>query len=880
MRLRRFPLLALLAASALTACGGGGGGDTSGGGTPPSDYVKVGGQLSGLGAGKVVTIGDASGPKASFSANGFYSVLVPKGSAYALRVLTQPERQTCAFTSSAQGTANADVTDIAVACQDDAVDPNARHVGGSLTGLDQGKTVVLQLQAGAASYETQVGSDGRFLFTVPISGPYTVSVRSQPTGQICTVIDGQGSVVPGGQPADVRVSCGASAFKIGGTVTGSAGSIVVQNSSTREVVRVVGNGSFVFPQPIVANSSYAITVPAAVTDGTGTMSCTVVNGTGTAVSDVHVAITCTATGPVTPPVQPVVIPAIPSGLTMGYDVKAFKLSWAAVTAPAGGGAVTYNVFEDADGPGPAAGTQVGTGITATNYTQLVNGLLHTRLNANYSVQACNTAGCSPQATPVAVNVNQAIGYFKASNTVNSGGFGNAVALSGDGRTLAVGAYAEDSNATGIGGDQANSNAFNSGAVYVFTHVGGVWSQQAYVKASNTEGTDMFGYSVALSGDGSTLAVSADGESSNATGINGNQADNSAVSAGAVYVFTRSAGVWSQQAYVKASNTDADDHFGLAVALSGDGNTLAVGAFGEDSNATGINGNQADNSAAGAGAVYVFTRSAGVWSQQAYVKASNAAGGDDFGLSVALSFDGSTLAVGAFGEDSNATGINGNQADNSAAGAGAVYVFTRSAGVWSQQAYVKASNADGGDRFGYRVGLSVDGSTLAVVAIGERSNATGINGNQADNSIVNAGAAYVFARSGGVWSQQAYIKASNTGNGGEYGNSMALSADGSTLAVGSGLERSNALGINGDQTNSSAPLSGAVYVYTRSGSTWTQQAYVKASNTDANDLFGYSVALSADGGLLAVGATLESSSATGINGDQTDNGVTRGAVYIY
>jgi hypothetical protein len=136
------------------------------------------------------------------------------------------------------------------------------------------------------------------------------------------------------------------------------------------------------------------------------------------------------------------------------------------------------------------------------------------------------------------------------------------------------------------------------------------------------------------------------------------------------VFTRTGGVWSQQAYVKASNTEVSDQFGASLALSGD--SLAVGAPGEDSNATGINGNQADNSASTSGAVYVFTRTGGVWSQQAYVKASNTGALDEFGTSLALS--GNTLAIGAYFEDSNATGIGGNQSDNSAQDSGAVYVY--------------------------------------------------------------------------------------------------------------------------------------------------------------------------------------------------------------
>lgn len=127
-------------------------------------------------------------------------------------------------------------------------------------------------------------------------------------------------------------------------------------------------------------------------------------------------------------------------------------------------------------------------------------------------------------------------------------------------------------------------------------------------------------------------------------------------------------------YVKASNADSGDYFGVSVALAADGNTLAVGAIGEASNARGINGDQNDNTAAGSGAVYVFTRSGTAWRQEAYVKASNAEANDQFGSAVALAADGNTLAVGAYYEASNATGIGGDQTDNSAGGSGAVYLY--------------------------------------------------------------------------------------------------------------------------------------------------------------------------------------------------------------
>jgi hypothetical protein len=198
-----------------------------------------------------------------------------------------------------------------------------------------------------------------------------------------------------------------------------------------------------------------------------------------------------------------------------------------------------------------------------------------------------------------------------------------------------------------------------------------------------------------------------------------------------------ANLLSQEAYIKASNTGAGDNFGFSVSLSGD--TLAVGAYLEASNATGINGNEADNSAIGSGAVYVFTRAGTTWTQQAYIKASNTDANDFFGTSVSLSGD--TLAVGAYGEDSNATGTNGSEEDNSAPDSGAVYVFTRAGMTWTQQAYIKASNTDASDFFGWSVSLS--GDTLAVGTLYEASNATGINGNQADNSALNSGAVYVL-----------------------------------------------------------------------------------------------------------------------------------------
>ena len=311
-----------------------------------------------------------------------------------------------------------------------------------------------------------------------------------------------------------------------------------------------------------------------------------------------------------------------------------------------------------------------------------------------------------------------------------------------------------------------------------------------------------------------------------------------------------------------------------MSLSGD--TLAVGAPYESSNATGVGGDQTNNTSTSSGAVYVFTRSGGSWAQQAYIKASNTGPAAAFGHSLSLSGD--TLAVGAYGEASNATGVGGNQNNSMATGSGAVYVFLRTGTVWAQQAYIKASNTGANDQFGYSVSLS--GDTLAVGAPLEDSNATGIDGNGANNTATDSGAVYVFRRSYSGWSQEAYIKASNTEAGDGFGYNVSVSGD--TLAVAAGYEDSNGQGVNSNtQADNSESASGAVYVFTRIGTVWRQQVYLKSSNSQRDDQFGY-YGVSVSGDTLAVGAHGEDSSGTGVNSNtQGDNGAfNSGAVYIF
>jgi hypothetical protein len=323
---------------------------------------------------------------------------------------------------------------------------------------------------------------------------------------------------------------------------------------------------------------------------------------------------------------------------------------------------------------------------------------------------------------------------------------------------------------------------------------------------------------------------------------------------------------AQQAYLKASQVSAQDQFGWSVAVAGD--TVVVGANQEDSSTTGVNSTP-DELALNAGAAYVFVRSGGAWTQQAYLKASQVTASDAFGYSVAVSGD--TVVVGAYQEGSSTTGVNSTP-NESAGGSGAAYVFLRSGTTWTQQAYLKASQVTASDAFGFSVAVS--GDTVVVGAFQEDSSTTGVNStpNELGN---NAGAAYVFVRSGTTWTQQAYLKASQVTANDSFGGSVAVADD--TVVVGAKYESSSTTGVN-STPNEAAGGAGAAYVFLRSGTTWTQQAYLKASQVTGNDNFGQSVAVAGD--TVVVGANNEDSSTTGVNSTPNELASASGAAYVF
>jgi hypothetical protein len=352
--------------------------------------------------------------------------------------------------------------------------------------------------------------------------------------------------------------------------------------------------------------------------------------------------------------------------------------------------------------------------------------------------------------------------------------GQSVAVSADGNTAIVGGWADNSYA---------------GAAWVFTRSGGVWTQQGpKLVGTLAVGAAYQGWSVGLSADGNTAIVGGPGDN---------------INHGAAWVFTRIAGVWSQQgSKLFGIGAVGNAQQGLSVALSGDGNTAIVGGPNDNS---------------GIGTAWVFAQGGGLWGEQAKLVGTGNSGAAGLGYSVALSADGSTAIVGG---------------PNDASSIGATWIFTRSNGPWTQQGgkLVGTGNV-GGSSQGGSVALSSDGNTAIV-------------GGDFDNS--NAGAAWVFTRSSNAWTQQGskLVGTGAVGNA-QRGSSVALSGDGNTAIVG------------GHYDNFGAATTGAVWAYRRSGVVWGQQGSKLvgtgiAGTTGAEQ--GISVALSADGSTAIVGGT--------------------------
>ncbi|MFM9888809.1 MAG: hypothetical protein ACKVQT_37775, partial [Burkholderiales bacterium] len=255
--------------------------------------------------------------------------------------------------------------------------PPVYSIGGTVTGLGAGKTVVLRNNGGN---DLTVGADGTFAFTTALNNTaaYSVAIATQPVGQICTIGFASGTV-RGADITNVAVTCASNAYTIGGTVTGlvTGRTVVLRNNGGNDLT-VSANTNFTFTAPVASGATYSVTIatqPVAQT-------CSVSNASGTvgAVIVTNVSVSCASIAPGAPIV------------TLGFGVKELRFSWAAV-----GGATFYRVFES-----PEVGlgyTQLGPDLTTLLPTMNFNHTIpvHRRLGARYYVDACNAIGCTPSA---------------------------------------------------------------------------------------------------------------------------------------------------------------------------------------------------------------------------------------------------------------------------------------------------------------------------------------------------------------------------------------------------------------------------------------------------------------------------------------------------
>ena len=374
----------------------------------------------------------------------------------------------------------------------------------------------------------------------------------------------------------------------------------------------------------------------------------------------------------------------------------------------------------------------------------------------------------------------------SSDLAASDQFGTQVSISSDGDYAIVGAPAEDP-----------SDISAAGAAYIFVRSGSTWTQQAKLTASDAETSDQFGSKVEISGDGTYAIIGASREDGTSTDM------------GAAYIFVRSGSSWSQQQKLQASDKEASDLFGWGVSISDDGSYAVVSALFEDPGGT-----------SGAGSAYIFTRSGSTWTQQQKIEASDKDVDDRFGEHVAMNSDGTYVVVGSMRDDVGGTNY------------GSAYIFTRSGSSWSQQAKINPSPTEE-TQFGYSVAINNDATYIAVGAPYNASSGT------------NAGAVFIFTRSGSSWSQQVKLLSSDIQAGDFFGTHVSLNSDATYLVAGARLED----GGSGDPTTSS----GAAYVFERDGSTWTEVKLLTASNAAASDLYGTSVSMNSNGVYAIIGA---------------------------
>ena len=389
--------------------------------------------------------------------------------------------------------------------------------------------------------------------------------------------------------------------------------------------------------------------------------------------------------------------------------------------------------------------------------------------------------------PVLAGVETRLGAFQQSRLIAPDAraldeLGWAVAIAGN--TAVVGARNADP-------DLGGGPLANAGAAYIFVRSGSSWILEARLTAKDAKAGDTFGVSAAI--DGETVVI----------GATGSDGENAA-DAGAAYVFTRAGIQWTQKAKLIAADAAKEDNFGVSVGI--DGNTIVVGADGEDPGGYLLEG----------GAAYVFIQRAGEWSQKAKLMATDPELGDYFGTAVAIS--GNRIVVGA--TEANPFGKRGP---------GKAYLYEGSGNSWWPLAKLTLDDGRSGDYFGKAVALF--GQTLVI-------GAPFADPDLGNGRITNAGAVYVYSPHGGRWEQRAKLTAADAAIFDQFGESVAVDDDRILI----GADGAQQAGYSG---------AGAAYLFEGGDALWTQQTRITGDFVYDDDSFGQAVALSGD--YLLVGA---------------------------
>jgi hypothetical protein len=377
-------------------------------------------------------------------------------------------------------------------------------------------------------------------------------------------------------------------------------------------------------------------------------------------------------------------------------------------------------------------------------------------------------------------------------------FGYSVAISSNGSYAIAGVRYDDG--------PAGTPQPNWGSACIFVRSGSTWVFQQRITAPVPDPADSFAYSVAISGDGSYAIAGAHLD------------DTPTYDAGSAYIFSRSGSTWSYQTKITAPDGATGDLFAWSVSISSDGSYAIAGAWGDDGNY---------------GSAYIFSRSGSTWSYQTKITAPDRAPQDRFGHSVSISGDGSYALVGAYRDSP----------------AGSAYIWVRSGTSWTFQQRITGPDPGSSDYFGDSVSISGDGSYAIVGA------------HRYDANYTNTGAAYIFSRSGSTWSYQTKITAPDRAQTDSFGQSVAISGDGSYAIAGAWADDGPA--------GTPQPNRGSAYIFSRSGSTWSYQTKITALNSKNNDYFAYSVSISGDGSYALIGSPRDD-----------DGTADAGSVYIY